>query len=117
MTLKAFASSSNKRLYYVGTKDFGYNLNWLIRLKEEERRKRYNLISADIISADAKMALIIPESHYISLLSPTIRGNMVPITDDLGRILSTDRAHLTKYGAIFFGDKAVKNSEFSTIFD
>jgi hypothetical protein len=62
------------------------------------------------------MANAIPSEHYISLLSPTVNQNMIAITDNQGRMISTDRTHLTKYGAIYFGQKAVQNSSYSEIF-
>lgn len=112
----AFITSNNKNIFYVGTKDFGYNLNWLIRLAKNERRNRYNKISKTIINADFVMSNIVPSKHYISLLMPTLVSDKIPITDELGHMISTDRAHLTKYGAIYFGQKAVKETSYSEIF-
>lgn len=111
-----FALENSKRLFYVGTKDFGSNLNWIIRLKNYERRNRYNVISRSVINADAEMSEVVPSGQYISLLAPTLVSGAVPITDGLGRMISTDRTHLTKYGAIYFGQKAVKNTSYSDIF-
>ncbi len=111
-----FVKNNNKKIFYVGTKDFGYNLNWLGRLSENERVNRFNHISEKFLKADIETADIIPENYYISLLRPTVKSHMVPITDEFGRMLSTDRTHLTKYGAIYFGNKAVKDTAYSKIF-
>ena len=62
------------------------------------------------------MAEQVPPENYISLLSPTLVDNKIPITDELGRMLSTDRTHLTKYGAIYFGKKAVVGTAYSEAF-
>ena len=85
-------------------------------LQQEERRNKYNKIPKRVISLDREMASAIPKDNYISLLGPTLVDESIPITDDLGRMLSTDRAHLTKYGAIYFGQTAVKNTAYSDLF-
>jgi peptidoglycan/LPS O-acetylase OafA/YrhL len=112
----SFAVDNNKQIYYVGTKDFGYNLNWLIQLSEVQRRNQFNAIPNSIINAEEEMNSSIPSQHYISLLTPTLVDGEIPITDNLGRMLSTDRRHLTKYGAIYFGEKAVKGTLYSELF-
>ncbi len=111
-----YAEENNKLIFYVGTKDFGYNLNWVIRVNKNERTNLYNTIPDSVINANIEMASRVPPESYISLLNPTLVGNKVPITDELGRMLSTDRAHLTKYGAIYFGNRAVAGTPYSEIF-
>jgi hypothetical protein len=111
-----FAKDNGKRIFYVGTKSFGYNLNWLIRLDDESRANRYNIIADSVINADIEMGEKIPQESYISFLKPTLVENAIPITDESGRMLSTDRMHITKYGAIFFGNKAIADSPYSEIF-
>lgn len=61
------------------------------------------------------MSEVIPREHFISLLAPTLVNGKIPITDDFGRLLSTDRAHLPKYGALYFGKKAVLGSSYSEL--
>ncbi len=111
-----YAEKNRKKIFYIGTKNFGYNLNWLIRLDKKERANRYNTIADSVINADIEMGDKIPQENYISLLKPILIENAIPITDELGRMLSTDRAHLTKYGAIFFGKKVIVNSTYAEIF-
>ena len=112
----SFAKSRGKKIFYIGTKDFGYNLNWLIKLKENNRSNKYNSISLKTINLDKKMAHLIPPENYISIMKPTVVKGKIPITDAYGRILSTDRRHLTKYGAIYFGQKAIVSSLYADIF-
>lgn len=112
----AYARLNRKNIFYVGTKDFGYNLNWIIRLAASDRCNKYNVVSESVINADLEMAKAVPLGNYISLLAPVLVSNAVPITDERGQLLSTDRSHLTKYGAIYFGDKAVKSTSYSEIF-
>jgi peptidoglycan/LPS O-acetylase OafA/YrhL len=112
----AFAESRGKKIFYVGTKDFGYNLNWLIRLDKNLRGNQYNSIPSSFVNSDKNMADIIPSENFISLLAPTLCNGKVPITDDYGRMLSTDRTHLTKYGAIYFGQRAVVGTPYGDLF-
>jgi hypothetical protein len=116
-----WAVSRGKQIYYVGPKDFGYNINWLRWLNVAERRSQYNRISDEYILTDARLNNLIPRGHYISLLAPVLRGSAlrgsaeVPITDSDGVLLSTDLKHLTKYGAIFFWEKAVRFSSYAGV--
>jgi hypothetical protein len=112
----SFSLRNNKKIFYVGTKEFGYNLNWLIRLNNNDRRNQFNSISNSTISADKEMSEVIPRENFISLLAPTLVNGKIPITDNFGRMLSADRAHLTKYGALYFGKKAVLGSLYSELF-
>lgn len=112
----AFAEGRGKAIFYVGTKDFGYNLNWIILLEKDARANQYNAIPSLTTELEKRMASIIPAENFISLLKPTLVEGKIPITDEFGRMLSTDRAHLTKYGAIFFGQKAVAGSHYANFF-
>lgn len=112
-----FAKENRKKIYYIGFKDFGYNLNWLIRLSAHERKNKFNSIPPEIIEIEKDMASVIPPENYISLLAPVVVDGKIPITDDAGRLISPDRTHLTKYGAIYFGKKAVASSSYAELFN
>jgi hypothetical protein len=64
---------------------------------------------------EAKDSQIVPIDNYISLMKPTVRNGYIPITDADGRLLSIDRAHITKYGAMFFGQKVLLGSRYGEI--
>lgn len=108
-------TGQGKRLFYVGLKHFGYNLNWLARLDWEERPNQFNPLLPETIQEDAALKADIPPQYYIPLLDPVLRDGKVPITDEMGRQISPDRAHLTRHGAIFFGKKALHPSLFSDV--
>ena len=113
----SFAGSSGKQLFYVGSKDLGYNLNWLIWLDRSARASQYNPIADSYIDIDREMAETIPPPNFISLLAPVVKqGPRVPITDADGRLLSTDRKHLTKFGAIYFGRQVLSKSAYAPNF-
>lgn len=112
----AYSKTRGKNIFYIGIVDFGYNLNWLARLNKNERRDRMNFIPASAIDAEREMSASIPEGNYISLLKPVLINDMIPITDELGRMLSTDRIHLSKFGALYFGKMAIAASSYAQIF-
>ncbi len=110
-----FTRAGNKQLFYIGTKNFGYNENWIMRLQPRERPNQWNRVSSDSIELDAKVSRIVPTNNYISLMKPTVRDGYIPITDSGGRLLSVDRSHLTKYGAIFFGQNVLLESRYGEL--
>jgi peptidoglycan/LPS O-acetylase OafA/YrhL len=110
-----FAENHHKRLFYIGSKYFGYNLNWLIRLNKKDRPNQYNLLLKETVDQELYISSSIPKDNYISLLSPIIKGNYIPITDNDGHMLSSDRAHLTKYGAIFIGKNSLLQSKYGEL--
>jgi hypothetical protein len=111
----SYAGAHDKDLFYVGTKHFGYNLNWLIRLNPASRAGQKNPLPVDVINLEQEWSSDVPAENYISLLGPVVKDGLVPITDELGRMLSTDRAHVTKYGAKFFGEHALRNSVYGDL--
>jgi peptidoglycan/LPS O-acetylase OafA/YrhL len=112
----SFASKSGKKIFYLGPKNFGYNLNWLTRLGTAELPNQYNALPAGIVTLEAQNSAEIPREHYLSLMAPTEVNDRTPITDEAGRMLSTDRMHLTKYGAVYFGRRALLDSPYGKLF-
>lgn len=110
------SKADGKKIFYVGTKDFGYNLNWLMHLDNADRRNQFNVISRSIIDTDLVLSRAVPADSFISMLGPTLVDGKVPITDENGRLLSMDGTHLTRAGAIYFGRHAVVNSSFAALF-
>jgi peptidoglycan/LPS O-acetylase OafA/YrhL len=110
-----FARERNKELFYIGTKDFGYNLNWIMRLAPENWPNQWNMVSSAILEADAYSSRIVPEDNYISLLKPTVKDGRILITDADGHLISVDREHVTKFGAIYFGQRVLLESRFGGI--
>ena len=61
--------------------------------------------------ADLKASEVIPSMNYISIMQPLTNDEGVLITDELGRLISSDRVHLTRYGAIYIGREIILRSE------
>ena len=102
-------------LFYIGPKGFGQNLNWLIRLAPEAQANQFNPLPVDIIQSEQKMLAEIPAEHYLSLLSRVVKNGNIPITDEMGLPISTDRVHLTRYGAVYFGNKVLLASRYGEL--
>jgi peptidoglycan/LPS O-acetylase OafA/YrhL len=110
-----FTREKNKELFYIGTKDFGYNENWIVRLEPRERANQWNRVRSDVLELDAKVSRIVPKDNYISLIKPIVRDGYIPITDADGRLISIDKIHVTKYGAVFFGQRVLLGSRYGEI--
>lgn len=110
-----FARTKGKALFYVGTKNFGQNLNWLVRLPKDGRANQFNPLPQQTAQAEKRMAARVPEGNYLSLLASVINAGQVPVTDEKGRLLSPDRSHLTRHGAIYLGRRALLSSPFGQI--
>jgi hypothetical protein len=112
-----FLEQNNKEYFYIGSKTFGYNLNWIGRLKGTDRANQYNRLPQEALTQESEMAAAVPAGHYISLLAGIVKGGGIPITDEKGYLISTDRAHITKFGAIFFGKRVLVNSRYGEMLE
>lgn len=104
--------ADGKKVFYVGTKHFGYNLNWITRVDAKDRPNITNPLIQSTKDTESKLVAIIPKENFISLLSPIIADGRILVTDDQGRLLSADRSHLTRHGAIYLGKKALVESPY-----
>jgi peptidoglycan/LPS O-acetylase OafA/YrhL len=111
----AWAQAEKKAVFFIGAKNFGYNLNWIIRLPALRRADQYNPLPPKTAQEHKMEKQLVPPTYFISLLDPVMRNGMVPITDDQGRVISTDRMHVTKFGAIYFGQHALKSSAYGRL--
>jgi peptidoglycan/LPS O-acetylase OafA/YrhL len=110
-----FAERSNKHIFYLGSKHFGYNLNWLSRVPKELRPNRFNPLLPGFLEEEKALSGLVPSRNYIPLLSQFIYEGRVPITDEQGYLLSVDREHLTKFGAIYVGSHSVFHSRYGDL--
>lgn len=112
-----YFENNHKAYYYVGTKQFGYNLNWIRRLQPSNRANQYNRLLPATVDLENKMAAAVPAGHFISLLDDTVKNGSIPITDEHGYLISTDRRHVTKFGAIYFGREVLKHSAYGKMLE
>lgn len=108
----AYAESMGKALFYAGIKNFGYNMNWLTRVPAADRKGAVNDLLPSTVADDRLNEATIPGDHYISILRPILIGGKVPITDEQGRLISPDTAHLTRHGALYVGSRVMRHVGF-----
>jgi hypothetical protein len=111
------SNKSGARIFFVGTKQFGLNLNWIVRTELNEKKLLRNPVLQETINADKRVAKVIPPKNYISIMRPLSNSEGVIVTDQLGRLISPDRIHLTRYGAIYIGKQIILKSELGKALD
>ena len=105
----AWVESLESKVFFLGTKFFGWNENWVMRVPEGERSGLLNDVSTYGLEVrDKALASQVRSDQFVSLIDPVMVNGKIPITDEKGRLLSTDRAHVTRYGASYFGKRAIQ---------
>lgn len=110
-----YSKQHKLNLFYSGPKGFGQNINWLIRLPPESQANQFNPLLVETIKFEQEMLADVPAENYLSLMSAVVKNGDIPITDEMGLPISTDRVHLTKFGAIYFGRKALLTSRYGEL--
>lgn len=109
--------SSELDIYFIGSKQFGYNLNWILRINKNDRALLRNSLLPQSLATEDYTKSLVPAEHYISLVEPLSKNNEIAITDELGNLISDDRAHLTLSGVRFVGREVFLNSPISKLLD
>jgi peptidoglycan/LPS O-acetylase OafA/YrhL len=102
-------------IMFIGTKQFGNNLNWLVRLNADERRSLCQIPNFKKLNIDIRDANLIPERNYFSFFNTFSSNKCFPITNDNGELLSSDRQHFTIAGVEYFGTEFFINKSISNI--
>ncbi|WP_394199329.1 acyltransferase family protein [Litoreibacter albidus] len=111
----ARVTAAGGRILYVGTKHFGYNLNWIMRIPADRRANLSNALMDETLRHEREVAAMVPAEHYMSILGAIAVDGRVPITDAQGQILSPDRTHLTQAGARFVAGRLAKRLRFADL--
>lgn len=101
---------SNKA-FFMGYKNFGYNLNWVIRVQKKDRPNLKNPLDIKYLKNEADLKSYIPEYNFISFFDSLVHDNLILITSDNGKLLSDDRSHLTLEGAKYVGKMVFEDSQ------
>lgn len=114
-TNKIIESLERKRIkvVFIGTKQFGNNMNWLARLRSNERISLCQSPNPGKLSIDLRDAKLIPEKNYFSFFNTFSTNGCFPITNNNGELLSSDRQHFTIAGIEYFGEKFFKDINIS----
>ena len=105
-----------KKTFFMGDKNFGHNLNWVMRISKKDRSSLRNPLDIKYLKDEVNMKSYIPESNFISFFDSLVKNNKILITTDNGDLLSDDRSHLTLAGAKYVGQVVFKESQIETFF-
>ena len=104
----AAAKKAGKAIFYMGGKQFGYNLNWVARLAPTERANQSNAVVQVARDEELTLKAKVPSDHFVSIYDRVLVGEWrMPITDGQGHMLTPDRVHLTQHGALYLGPKVL----------
>lgn len=100
--LVSHAKRLEKRALVIGPKHFGYNLNPFIGVPVEKRAYALTSPIESVRVQNETLRKQLPPENYFDLLA-SLEGNRggLPVFDDRGQMISQDRMHFTKFGAIY----------------
>lgn len=100
-----WSETSRVEVLFVGPKHFGQNLNPILRISPNERHLFFNLVPQDVLERNAQQSRLIG-SRYINLLSVLMVDEFqIRVTDDHGTMMTTDRVHFSRAGAIYIANR------------
>ena len=106
----AQSSALRGKTVFVGPKDFGVNINPASRLPLAARPAATVALSDDALAASKLYKSISPPELYVDIIAHlSADGLRVPIYDGAGRILSEDRVHVTRAGALLVGERVFRD--------
>lgn len=100
---------SNGNYYYIGTKNFGFNNNFIKHMDWNDSLNYMVKINPSNILAD-KIESEVFSDRYISLLSLLKNGNKIRVFTEKHQFISFDTEHTTKAGAIYLGEKILSST-------
>jgi peptidoglycan/LPS O-acetylase OafA/YrhL len=104
------------KTFFMGDKNFGHNLNWVMRISKKDRSNLRNPLDTEYLKGEANTKSYIPESNFISFFDSLVDNNQILITTDDGDLLSDDRSHLTLTGAQYVGQAVFIDSQIENFF-
>jgi hypothetical protein len=99
-----FADIGAGKIIVLGTKNFGWNLNAVMRLDPGVRYSYRARVLDEVWERNERVARTLPPDQFVNLLALIAdEDRRVPVFTDDRKIISQDRSHLTKNGAKFIG--------------
>ncbi|MYM59626.1 acyltransferase family protein [Vibrio sp. OCN044] len=101
-----------KNYLFIGTKNYGFNNNFVKQLHWDDSVDYMVDINHSNILANQDQSEIFAEK-YVDLLELTRDGNKTRLFTNEHRFLSFDTDHITKHGAIYIGNLLLKDDRLS----
>ena len=99
-----------KRIIVLGTKNFGWNMNAVMRLVPEQRFTYRAKVLEGVWRWNTEMAMAIPDIYFVDLLSLLADSERrISVFTTNRKIISQDGKHLTKEGAKYVGQIIFKH--------
>ena len=111
------AEKKGIKVMFIGTKQFGSNMNWLARLKLNQRSSLCQAPIGEKVDIDLRDLATIPQANYFSFLRTFSDNGCFPITNSEGELLSSDRQHFTIAGVEYFANLFFLNSNIQLILE
>lgn len=109
--------SNNGKFLLVGTKNFGWNNNFILRKSVNDLIDYKVKVNNSTIVANQIEKRIWGE-RYINIISTlSSDGISVPLFTPNGKFISFDTEHVTKHGAIYLGEILMKHTVLKDIID
>jgi peptidoglycan/LPS O-acetylase OafA/YrhL len=86
-------------IFYGGSKNFGYNLNWLMLVPADELAMLTNRPTEEWLAHERGLRALIPPRNYLNIYDAIRVGDKMPVTDAKGGLISGDTIHFTRSGA------------------
>jgi peptidoglycan/LPS O-acetylase OafA/YrhL len=101
---KKIRELTDARLVVIGTKNFGWNLNAVMRLPDPARYGYRARVMPEYLAMNAEARAVLPATMYVDLIEMlTDQNGRVAVFTPERKLISQDRKHLTRYGAEFVG--------------
>lgn len=111
---KELETYSNGNYYYIGTKNFGFDNNFVRHIDWSNSKDYMVDINESNIYAD-KIEREVFSDKYISLLDLYRVGNKVRLFTNDHRFISFDTNHITKDGAVYLGETVLQTTKLKKI--
>jgi peptidoglycan/LPS O-acetylase OafA/YrhL len=99
-----YESLGARRLIVIGEKNFGWNLNGVMRLPAAQRFSYRALILESVWLRNEEVSRYIPQANFVNVIQLLADADRrVPVFTEDRSLISQDTIHLTKAGAKFVG--------------
>ena len=116
-TVIGSAEKKDIKVMFVGTKQFGSNMNWLSRLQLNERMSLCQAPTSKKVDIDLRDLDAIPQENYFSFFRTFSDTGCFPVTNSEGELLSSDRQHFTIAGVEYFANIFLRNHKIKSVLE
>jgi hypothetical protein len=99
-----------RQVLVIGTKNFGWNPNAILRMSDADARQFRAAVLKEVVDANAVARSSVPDGSFVDVLELTMDSDgRVPLLTPDGELISEDGGHLTRAGARFIGKRVFEH--------